>query len=54
MHEQDPRRHENATEPEARAAAALVTLARLMGRLAAREQFAASSAKEDERDEEAG
>ena len=53
MHEQDPQRHENASDAEARAAAALASLVRLMGRLAAQEQFAASSDQKDEGHEEA-
>lgn len=52
MHEQDQLSDEEGSEAEAPAAAALLTLARLMGRLAAREHFAASSTTEDKGHEE--
>ena len=48
VHEQAPVPDEDRNERHARAAAALVVLARLMGRHAAREHYAASISEEDE------
>ena len=44
--------HEERPEPEAQVAAALVALARLMGRVAAQEHLAASEHERDTRDDE--
>ncbi len=52
MHEQALLPHKDKIERHARAAAALVALARLMGRHAAREHFAASISEKDEGHEE--
>ena len=48
MHGQEPPQHEDRSEAEARTAVALGKLAQLMGRLAARDRFAASNEHEDE------
>lgn len=53
MHEQAPIPDEDRSEPEVGATAALVAIARLMGRQAALEHFAASCSREDEHGEEA-
>ena len=50
--EQKSKQHDDRGVPEARGAAALVVLARLMGRLAARERLAASLSEKDEGHEE--
>ena len=52
MHERHPL-PEDRNDRQARAAAALVALARLMGRQAAREHFAASAPGQEEHGEEA-
>ena len=52
MQKQNAHPDESATVREARAAAALAALARLLGRQAAREHFAESCSREDENGEE--
>lgn len=52
MHDQDHRRDGERRKADGRAAAALVELARLMGRQAALEHFAASCSREDDHGEE--
>jgi hypothetical protein len=52
VHEQAPFPDEDRSERHARAAVALVALARLMGRHAAREHYAASISEKEEGHEE--